>query len=402
MTDFGKLLRTFREQCHNPGKGGKLSQQWLGRLLGEEMGISFSGATVSYWESGESKIHADDRFLLISLLKVLYKNEGLKTLSDAETLLEAGNYRALNPDEKLLIFPKEALEKTSNQPLAINIKEQTPQTDFLLGSIFFNSPEEFQKIWGDAKEGPPPVWPRVVTAFLRKISDQISNRNTFHTLLWLWVWIASFILVTPVLQWPFPNQETASASIIKYIGSSILVPICIGILTYRKDNPFWRHNEAASSRMILLYTYQGAFIGFHLGYFAIFAICLLMFFLQINLVSWVQFILAGFPLLMGYISAQVVPYNLWRAYGRLWFSDGAIFFVFILLGPVWGWFFFEFYSLLISSTTGIIVILAAITLLVSLMTLQYQRKGNTTFPVHWWIILYSLILICQIILLFIK
>src|SRR3990172_6794123 len=164
------------------------------------MGISFSGATVSYWESGESKIHADDRFLLISLLKVLYKNEGLKTLSDAETLPEAGNYRALNPDEKLLIFPKETLEKTSNQPLSINIKEQTPQTDFLLGSIFFNSPEEFQKIWGDAKEGPPPVWPRVVTAFLRKISDQISNRNTFHTLLWLWVWIASFILVTPVLQ----------------------------------------------------------------------------------------------------------------------------------------------------------------------------------------------------------
>ncbi|MBM3180570.1 MAG: hypothetical protein FJZ86_09460 [Chloroflexi bacterium] len=271
-----------------------------------------------------------------------------------------------------------------------------------LGSIFFNSPEEFQKILDDAKEGPPPVWPRIVTAFLRKISDQISNRNTFHTLLWLWVWISSFILVTPILQWPFPNQETASASIIKYIGSSILVPICIGILTYRKDNPFWRQNEAASSRMILLYTYQGAFIGFHLGYFAIFAICLLMFFLQINLVSWVQFILAGFPLLMGYISAQVAPYNLWRAYGRLWFSDGAIFFVFILLGPVWGWFFFEFYSLLISPTTGIIVILAATTLLVSLMTLQYQRKGNTTFPVHWWIILYSLILICQIILLFIK
>jgi hypothetical protein len=110
----------------------------------------------------------------------------------------------------------------------------------------------------------------------------------------------------------------------------------------------------------------------------------------------------SFPLVMGYISAHVVPYNLWRAYGRLWFSDGAIFFVFILLGPLWGWFFFEFYSILISPTTGIIVILAAITLLVSLMTLQYQRKGNTTIPVHWWIILYSLILICQIILIFIK
>ena len=157
-----------------------------------------------------------------------------------------------------------------------------------------------------------------------------------------------------------------------------------------------------SNKMLRLYTYQGAFIGFHLGYFIIFAIHLLIYFLQASLAVWHQFILMGFPLLMGYISAQVVPYNLWRAYGRLWFSDGAVFFVFILLGPLWGWFFFEFHSLLISPTTGIIVILAAITLLVSLITLQYQRKGNTTIPVQWWIILYSLILICQIILIFIK
>ena len=28
------------------------------------MGTEFSGATISYWESGESKIHADDRLLL--------------------------------------------------------------------------------------------------------------------------------------------------------------------------------------------------------------------------------------------------------------------------------------------------------------------------------------------------
>jgi hypothetical protein len=138
------------------------------------------------------------------------------------------------------------------------------------------------------------------------------------------------------------------------------------------------------------------------GYFVIFAIQLLMYFLQVRLSTWNQFMLVDFPLVMGYISSQVVPYNLWRAYGRLRFSDGAIFFVFTLLGPLWGWFFFEFHSLLVSPTTGVIIILAAITLLVSLMTLQYQRKGNTVIPVHWWIILYGLILVCQIILILIR
>ncbi len=396
--DFGKQLRTLRQQCHDSRNGKTLSQQRLGELLGKELGAGFSGAAVSDWERGESRIHKDDRLLLISLLKVLKKTSGLKTLLDANTLLEVGNYRALNASEKEQVFPKEA----STQLPVDDEKERKTFLKSLPGNPFFKPLGSFQKLFDEAQEGPPPAWPRVVTALLRKLSDQISASNTFHALLWFWIWIASFIMVTPSLYWSFLNQEIALASIVKYVCASILLPPCIGLLTNTKDNPFWQQNKTVSSLMLRLYTYQGAFIGFHLGYFVIFAIHLLIYFLQARLSMWYQFMLMGFPLLMGFISARVVPYNLWRAYGRLWFSDGAIFFVFILLGPVWGWFFFEFYSLLISPTTGIIVILAAITLLASLMTLQYQRKGNTTFPVHWWIILYSLILICQIILLFIK
>jgi hypothetical protein len=403
MTTFGELLRKFRNNCNDPNNlARRLSQERLGHLLGEEMGdYGFSGAAVSDWERGESKIHMDDRLVLISLLKILNKAGGLKTLLEANALLEAGNYRALNVSEKERAFPKEALE-TSVQFPVINAKEQKSSPKFSPGNIFFKSLDDFQNLLDEAQEGPPPAWPRITTALLRKLSDQISALNTFHALLWLWIWIASYVMVTPALYESFLSQEITFASIVKYVCASILLPPCIGLLTNTKDNPFWQQNKMVSSPMLRLYTYQGAFIGFHLGYFVIFAIHLLMYFLQARLSIWHQFMLMGFPLVMGYVSAQVVPYNLWRAYGRLWFSDGVIFFVFILLGPIWGWFFFKFYSLLISPTTGIIVILAAITLLVSLMTLQYQRKGNTTIPVHWWIILYSLILICQIILIFIK
>ena len=399
--DFGNQLRIFRQRCHDPKTGKATSQQGLGELLREEMGIRYSGAAVSDWERNKSKINASDRLVLISLIKILKRHGGIKTLAEANTLLEVGNYRALNVSEKERVFPKETLGASIQFPV-VDAKEQKPFFESLLGNIFFKSPDDFQNLLDEAKEGPPPAWPRVATALLRKLSDQISVLNTFHALLWLWIWIASYIMVTPALYGSFLSQEITIASIVKYICASILLPPCIGLLTNTKDNPFWQQNKTVSSLMLRLYTYQGAFIGFHLGYFVIFATHLLIYFLQARFSIWHQFTLMGFLLLMSYISAQVVPHNLWRAYQRLWFSDGAIFFVFILLGPIWGWFFFEFFSLLISPTTGIIVILEAITLLVSLMTLQYQRKGNTTIPVHWWIILYSLILICQIILVFIK
>jgi len=373
MTDFGKLLRIHRQQCHDPTKGGILSQQQLGELLGEELGTTrYSGAAVSDWERGESKIHHDDRLVLISLLKVFYKYGGLKSLPNAETLLEAGNYRALNDGEKQQIFSKELLELSTHSPI-VSIKEKNSTYPF--EDTFIKFTDEIQNILDKEKAGPPPVWPRIFTALLRKLSDQISVLNTFHALLWFWIWIASYVMVNPVLYWSSLSEGVVFISTVKYVCASLLIPPCIGILTNTKDNPFWQQNVTSSTRMLRLYTYQGAFVGFHLGFFIIFAIHLLIYFLQARLVIWQQFMLMGFPLLMGYISAQVVPSNLWRAYGRLWFSDGAIFFVFILLGPLWGWFFFEFHSILVSPTTGIIVILAAITLLVSLITLQYQSKG---------------------------
>ena len=107
MNEFGKLLKTYREKCRDSKKGKKkLTQERFGELVGREVGRDgYSGAAVSDWERGKSKIHQDDRHLLVSLLKVLHTCGGLLTLEKANGMLEAGNYRSLNEHERAQLFP---------------------------------------------------------------------------------------------------------------------------------------------------------------------------------------------------------------------------------------------------------------------------------------------------------
>ena len=108
MTDFGTLLRIIRNRCVDPDIPGRsLTQERFGELLGGELGIQggFSGAAVSDWERGKSRIRADDRLVLISLLVVLRRQGGIRSVSEANELLEVGNYRALNPAELEKVFP---------------------------------------------------------------------------------------------------------------------------------------------------------------------------------------------------------------------------------------------------------------------------------------------------------
>jgi transcriptional regulator with XRE-family HTH domain len=58
---FGELVRYYRRQGKDPMRGGLLTQERLGELIGLQMGdAGYSGAVVSEWERGKSKIHTDD------------------------------------------------------------------------------------------------------------------------------------------------------------------------------------------------------------------------------------------------------------------------------------------------------------------------------------------------------
>jgi hypothetical protein len=74
------------------------------------------------------------------------------------------------------------------------------------------------------------------------------------------------------------------------------------------------------------------------------------------------------------MAARVVPHNLWLAYGRLDLADGWIFFVVALLGPLWGIFFLEYYSVLLTPALGSIVILLALTGVIIFGIYQSRRR----------------------------
>ncbi len=106
MKTFGQQLRLYRRQSRDPQRGGLLTQERLGELIGQELGdAGYSGAAVSDWERDKSKIHADDRFVLVALLSVLYACGAPIHLEDANDLLLAGNFRRLDAAEAGAVFP---------------------------------------------------------------------------------------------------------------------------------------------------------------------------------------------------------------------------------------------------------------------------------------------------------
>jgi hypothetical protein len=403
VTKFGETLRTFRQSSNDPDyHKRRLSQGRLGELIGHEMGDrGVSGAAVSDWERGESKINVEDRNVLIAIIKVLYKCGGLKTRDDANQLLEAGNYRALNTAEAQEIFGEIPAESRAEQPVPEQ-KSSISLIAFLMENLFAISGKDFQDLFANAEKGPPPLWPRVLVSILRRFSDRLSVFKALKFFLWVWIWLLAWVLITPSLRWPFSSQDDALLAVVIYAAGSILVPALISVLTNTKDNKFWREKESVRELTLRVYIHQGASVGFHVGYFFVFMIGLLRYNLGLQSVTWIEFIYAVFLITLGYASAGLVPYNLLKAYEQLSLKDGKIFFIFFLVGPAWGYFFFESYDLLLTKTLGIFVVLSSITLLLVMMALRYRQSGTTIIPVHWWVIFWAAIVICQFLVFFIN
>lgn len=375
MSEFGNLLRNFRESCRDPLlPARKLSQVRLGELLGEELGtLGYSGAAVSDWERGKGKIHADERNVLICLIKVLYKHGGLRSLAEANELLGAGNYRAFNFNEIKIVFPEGILDVPPQGPSSSTEKVESRQGIMdTVGEFFSKASQEIQTIIMKAKEGPSPDWPRVLAAFMRKAADRWSISIT--TIFWIAVWFMTWWLIAPSLRWPFADRDASRSAIGMYIAGTLIIPLLIGLLVDTKNNEYWKQQRFVNQVLLRLYTYQGAGIGFNLGYFFVLPFVLVRYYLYLEPSIWLELAAVTLALTLGNMSARVVPHNLWVAYGRLRFADGAIFFVVALLGPLWGLFFLEFYPVLLTPVLGIIMILMALAMVVIVMLYQSKKS----------------------------
>lgn len=395
MTSFGEFLRHYRKKCAVPAEPDrKLSQEQLGELIGAQLGLKggYSGAAVSDWERGVSKIQADQRPLLISPLKVLRETGGLESPTEANELLEAGNYRSLNQAEIQEIFPE--FSKTGNQ---LNGPDSGDDNKRWV-ALFINIVNVFTRsepLPASAGSGAPPTnsWAHTFTGILNYLFTRWSIFQWLRLILWLWVLLICRYLLLPSLHWPFDNQAGAQMALVQYTAGSLIVPLLVGCLTNTKNDRFWKNTDLGNTPLTRLYTYQGASIGFHIGYFCIFALFLIGFQLRLQTIGWLEFAALTFVLGFSYAAARLVPENLLRAFGKLGLSDGGVFFISVALGPLWALSFFLMYPLLLTPFTGIIILLLAITALTVIMAWQYHRAGNTIIPVHWWVIIYGSFLI---------
>ena len=98
-SSFGKLLRHYRKRAG-------FTQEKLAEQLGAvPAGAGYTGATISYWENSVFQIRHDKRDLLVNLIKLLYQENGLHSLEEADSWLAAGDYRPLNENEIKEITP---------------------------------------------------------------------------------------------------------------------------------------------------------------------------------------------------------------------------------------------------------------------------------------------------------
>ena len=370
LTAFGDALRAFRQASNDAERlDRRLSQERLGILIGEEMGDrGFTGAAISDWERGESKINAEDRNVLLALIKVLHQCRGLKTLVEANHFLELGNYRPLDANEAGKIF-------VASPPEPEQDKNPKSSILFLLANILAVSEKELQALIDKAKaDGPDPWWPRAFAALMRKATDRLSL--SLRTILWVWIWLIAWWLIAPSMRLSFANEHEMLFAMQKYVVGSLIIPLIIGLLINTKDNEYWRLQAGVNPLLLRLYAYQGAGIGFNLGYFFVFPFSLLRYYLHLESTVWLEMLAATAGLILGNMGARVVPHNLWRAYGRLAWADGAIFFVVALIGPLWAFFFLEFYPILLNPVSGVLVFLIAITIMVVMATRKSKNHDK--------------------------
>ncbi|MCI0557971.1 MAG: NB-ARC domain-containing protein, partial [Nitrososphaera sp.] len=128
---FGEMLRYFRGQTVDRGTGKPLSQDRFAYQLSEKTGLNITRNRESNWENGKSSPHPHlDRDLLTAIVAVLHKFRGIKSLDEANLLLEAGRYQRLVIEEIAQVdkawIQSGSSEQTKEEP---NEKSLPPQVN---------------------------------------------------------------------------------------------------------------------------------------------------------------------------------------------------------------------------------------------------------------------------------
>lgn len=360
VSRFGELLKLYRTQSRDKERRRPLTQERLAELLSRLVGdAGYTGGAVSEWERGKSQIPHTQRAVLVGLVRVLYEAGGLTTLTQANTFLTAGNYRPVDATETRYVSPAWAnnqTEHTSSTPA------DGPWRLILLSilELVIRPSEaiiELQPVSGRAS----PDWTDTLLAVFGWPGRAMADIPMYRVVVWPGVWLVGWALTFPLMQWPYANERQAWQAVVLYGAGAVIIPLIIGALTRTQADVFWAQQPDIDQRTLRAFTYQGAFIGFHVGYLPIVGAALVGHYLGVERVPrWLELIVALWPIILSYAAARQIPFNLWRAYGHLRFSrqDGLFLLAFAGVGPAWAAFFGAYSGWLLYPPFGGLVMVA--------------------------------------------
>lgn len=95
---------------------------------------------------------------------------------------------------------------------------------------------------------------------------------------------------------------------------------------------------------------------------------------------WLEGLIALGPVLLGYAAARQVPFNVWRAYGRLRLDRTAIIptLAFVLVAPFWAVFFGTYHTLLLDPLYGPVLLLSALLMFTGWNAWRERRAAGSS------------------------
>ena len=154
MSRFGALLRRYRRNCQDIKRGGHLTlDRFAEELALFDDTLAYTGATIGNWETGARHLPHRNRQLQLGLISVIQQHGGFIRPEEADTLLMAGNFIALQPNEKRLVSLPPAQSRTTNTNLSG--KQHGPthsgSGDIHIGTYIVNPPIQTQSTNHDAR-----------------------------------------------------------------------------------------------------------------------------------------------------------------------------------------------------------------------------------------------------------
>lgn len=371
-TRFGDLLRIYRKRAHDPD-GAPISQARLGDLVGDILGgLHYTGAAVSDWERSQSQINKDDRRVLTGLIQVLVRCGGIHTLNEADSLLLAGNYRPLDEVEARQIFgvldSHSPADSSGQWQILLSL---LAQFIWKVPAVGMRGPTGRSAAFGPRSGR----WAGNLLTGLGRVGDFFSTPRVLGGLFWLFVWWAIWRCCAPLLAWPFPDPTLVRPILWLYIAGASLIPLLIGLFTPTRSDPFWSRIGLENDGPVRFYTYLGAAVGFQVGFMLVVGLYLLCYYLTFwPFPTWLTVLLMGWPLLLSCAAAHEIPFNQWRAFGRVRLADGYIFSLFFFFPMLWGLFFGTYHPLLLDRLYGPLLIAATIALIALTHWLQNRKK----------------------------